>query len=269
MFALFVGMWAEVFLFDWFRSDTFAVRRTTRKPNIAVMEQHQPQCVGVEHVQIEESWKCLLAEEFTRPYFYKLKQLLLEAKRKTRVFPPGPLLFRAFALTPFSQLKIVLLGQDPYHGYNQAMGLSFSVPQGVPVPPSLKNIYREIADDLAQPAIANRTSGDLTHWARQGVLLLNAVLSVGEGLPNSHVHFGWQHFTDAVISSINQQAEGIVFLLWGRKAQEKMSLIDTQKHLVLTAAHPSPLSSGRFFGCRHFSQANEFLRKTGREPIRW
>ena len=218
-------------------------------------------------VKIENSWKAALAPEFGKPYFEQLVRFLHQEKADGKViYPPGGAIFRAFDLTPVDQVKVVILGQDPYHNPGQAMGLSFSVPDGVPAPPSLRNIFKEIEDDLGI-----RMSGrpNLEKWARQGVLLLNAVLTVRAGEPTSHGAIGWQQFTDAVISYLSAHREGIVFLLWGRYAQEKSALIDTSKHFVLTAAHPSPLARGAFFGCRHFSLANDILLKEGKTPIDW
>lgn len=218
-------------------------------------------------VKIENSWKNALAPEFGKPYFEQLVRFLHQEKDAGKViYPPGGAIFRAFELTPVDQVKVVILGQDPYHGPRQAMGLSFSVPDGVPAPPSLRNIFKEIEDDLGI-----RMSGrpNLEKWARQGVLLLNAILTVRAGEPASHGAIGWQQFTDAVISYLSARREGIVFLLWGRFAQEKASLIDTGRHHVLTAAHPSPLARGAFFGCRHFSKTNQILVSEGKTPIDW
>jgi uracil-DNA glycosylase len=218
-------------------------------------------------VKIEQSWKQALQSEFDKPYFAELVRFLHEEKAGGQViFPPGGRIFRAFELTPLDQVKVVILGQDPYHGYGQAMGLSFSVPDGVPAPPSLKNIFKEIEDDLGI-----RMSGrpNLEGWARQGVLLLNAVLTVRSGQPASHSGIGWQEFTDAVIRCISERCDGVVFLLWGRFAQAKRELIDTSRHYVLEAAHPSPLARGAFFGCRHFSRTNDILVRQGKTPIDW
>lgn len=218
-------------------------------------------------VQIEQSWKAALQGEFDKPYFAQLARFLHSEKAAGKViYPPGSLIFRAFELTPLNEVKVVILGQDPYHGPGQAMGLSFSVPDGVPAPPSLKNIFKEIEDDLGI-----RMSGDtnLEPWARQGVLLLNSVLTVQAGLAASHGRIGWQEFTDAVIRCISDRCTGVVFLLWGRYACDKASLIDTSKHIVLTAAHPSPLARGAFFGCKHFSKTNSILVREGRAPINW
>ena len=218
-------------------------------------------------VRIEKSWKEALAPEFGKPYFAELVTTLHREKAEGRViFPPGGKIFRAFELTPVDQVKVVILGQDPYHGDGQAMGLSFSVPQGVPAPPSLRNIFTEISNDLGIPMSG---SPDLEPWARQGVLMLNAILTVRRGEAASHSGIGWQEFTDAVIRYISDHCEGVVFLLWGNFARTKKELIDTSKHHVLEAAHPSPLARGAFFGCRHFSKTNEILLKEGKTPINW
>ena len=218
-------------------------------------------------VRIEESWKNALAGEFGKPYFESLVRFLHKEKAEGQViYPPGSQIFRAFDLTPLDKLKVVILGQDPYHGPGQAHGLSFSVSAGVPAPPSLKNIFKEIENDLGI-----RMSGypDLEKWARQGVLLLNAVLTVRAGLAASHSKIGWEEFTDAVIRYISDNCEGVVFLLWGNFARSKSALIDRSRHHVLEAAHPSPLARGAFFGCRHFSQANALLTAQGKKPIDW
>ena len=218
-------------------------------------------------VKIEESWREALAPEFEKPYFASLSQRLhAEKAAGKQIYPPGGQIFKAFELCPLPEVKVVILGQDPYHGYGQAMGLSFSVPDGVPAPPSLKNIFKEIEDDLGV-----KMSGrpNLEKWARQGVLLLNAVLTVRAGEPTSHSAIGWQEFTDAVIRCISDKREGVVFMLWGNYARSKAPLIDPYRHTILQAAHPSPLARGAFFGCRHFSQANAILRSEGLEPIDW
>ena len=218
-------------------------------------------------VKIEPSWRDALQSEFDQPYFAALVQQLHAEKAAGRtIFPPGGLIFRAFDLCPLEQTKVVILGQDPYHGYGQAMGLSFSVPPGVPAPPSLKNIFKEIETDLG---VQMSGSPDLTPWARQGVLLLNAVLTVRAGEPTSHSGLGWQTFTDAVIRTVSERREGVVFLLWGSYARSKAPLIDGARHLVLEAAHPSPLARGAFFGCRHFSRCNDYLAAHGQTPIDW
>lgn len=218
-------------------------------------------------VKIEPSWKLALQGEFDKPYFASLVGRLHQEKAAGNViYPPGSQIFRAFDLTPVSQVKVVILGQDPYHGPGQAMGLSFSVPRNVPAPPSLKNIFKEIEDDLG---IRMSGSPDLEPWARQGVLLLNSVLTVRGGQPASHAGIGWTEFTDAVIRYLSDNCEGIVFMLWGNFARSKADLIDTSRHHVLLAAHPSPLARGAFFGCRHFSKANALLAAQGKEPIDW
>ena len=216
---------------------------------------------------MEKSWKNALAGEFGKPYFESLVRFLHSEKAAGQtIYPPGSQIFRAFELTPLDNLKVVILGQDPYHGPGQAHGLSFSVSAGVPAPPSLKNIFKEIESDLGV-----KMSGypDLEKWARQGVLLLNAVLTVRAGQPTSHSKIGWQEFTDAVIRYISDNCEGVVFLLWGNFARTKSALIDHSKHHVLEAAHPSPLARGAFFGCRHFSQTNALLASRGLRPIDW
>lgn len=218
-------------------------------------------------VKIEQSWKKALEGEFDKPYFVSLVRFLHQEKAEGKqIFPPGSQIFRAFDLTPVDKVKVVILGQDPYHGQGQAHGLSFSVPSGVPAPPSLKNIFKEIESDLGI-----RMSGcpNLEKWATQGVLLLNAVLTVRCGEAASHSRIGWQEFTDAVIKYISDNCEGVVFMLWGNFARTKAAMIDTARHCVLEAAHPSPLARGAFFGCRHFSKANTALTAWGRTPIDW
>ena len=218
-------------------------------------------------VKIEESWRRELQVEFDQPYFAELASYLHAEKAAGKtVFPPGPQIFRAFELCPFNDVKVVILGQDPYHGYGQAMGLSFSVPDGVPAPPSIKNIFKEIETDLG---IAMSGRPNLEHWAQQGVLLLNAVLTVRAGEAASHSGKGWERFTDAVIRTISDKRDGVVFMLWGNYARSKAPLIDASRHTVLQAAHPSPLARGAFFGCRHFSKANEALLNQGKTPIDW
>jgi uracil-DNA glycosylase len=220
-------------------------------------------------VKIEPSWKEALKEEFTKPYFLQIATFLKTEKATGKIiYPPGTLIFNAFNQTPFTKLKVVILGQDPYHGAGQAQGLSFSVQNGIKPPPSLVNIYKEIQTDIgvAMP----KKYGNLTSWAQQGVLLLNAALTVRAGEPFSHAKFGWADFTDAVIRKISDEKKGIVFLLWGKFAQDKQVLIDETKHHVLKAAHPSPFSADKgFFGCKHFSKTNEFLLKEGQQPIDW
>ena len=223
---------------------------------------------GRVEVQIHPSWKQILNGEFQQPYFAAIKQFLLKEKEQGfTIYPPGPLIFNAFNLTPFDQLKAVIIGQDPYHGKGQAHGLCFSVPDGVPPPPSLQNIFKELHADLALPI---PKSGNLTGWAQQGVMLLNALLTVRANQPASHHNIGWERFTDAVIRKISEEKTGLVFLLWGKFAQEKQSLIDLSKHHVLKAAHPSPYSANNgFFGCRHFSRTNELLESNGIKPVDW
>jgi len=217
--------------------------------------------------QIDPTWKEALANEFESGYFSKLKEFLVNEKAKHSVFPPGKLIFNAFDLTPFPAVKVVLLGQDPYHNIGQAHGLCFSVPDGVAHPKSLINIFKELHDDLG---IAVPRSGNLEKWARQGVLLLNATLTVRAHQAGSHQGQGWEIFTDAVIRTLSEQRSGIVFLLWGNYAQAKEALIDTSKHFVLKTVHPSPLSASRgFFGCKHFSKTNQILQRNGNEPIDW
>ncbi len=219
-------------------------------------------------VKIESSWKEVLQQAFERPSFHNLAlHLKMERAGDKVIYPPGSLLFNAFNKTPFGQVKAVILGQDPYHGPGQAMGLSFSVPRGIPAPPSLGNIFKELKKDIG---LAIPGHGDLTQWAQQGVLLLNASLTVRANEPNSHAGIGWHEFTDSVIQTLSDKREGLVFMLWGRFAQDKTPLIDETRHLVLKAAHPSPLSADKgFFGCKHFSRANEYLMKQGKEPIDW
>lgn len=219
-------------------------------------------------VQIEESWKKALAPEFEKPYFQTLAASLHQEKRAGQtIYPPGPLIFNAFNLTPLDKVKVVLIGQDPYHGPGQAEGLSFSVPHGIPLPPSLVNIYKEISTDLGVDM--SHKDGSLVGWAEQGVFLLNAILTVRAGVAASHSKLGWAEFTDAVISTLSESRSGLVFLLWGNFARSKKELIDTSKHTVLEAAHPSPLARGAFFGCRHFSKTNEALVSEGLAPIDW
>ena len=217
--------------------------------------------------QIEESWKENLQEQFNSSYFTSIKEFLVEEKQKFTVYPPGSLIFNAFNLTPFYAVRVVLIGQDPYHGAGQAHGLCFSVPRGTSAPPSLVNIFKEINVELGIPLPKH---GNLEKWARQGVLLLNATLTVRANQAGSHQKKGWEIFTDAVISQLSKQRVGLVFLLWGKFAQDKESLIDTQKHYILKAAHPSPYSAyNGFFGCRHFSRTNEILSRHGLPEIDW
>ncbi len=218
-------------------------------------------------VQIEDSWKVLLADEFRKPYFYEIKQFLVAEKKAGKIiYPPGPLIFNAFNQTPVERVRVVIIGQDPYHNPGEAMGLCFSVPKGVTVPASLKNIFKEIQAELGIPA---PNHGDLTKWARQGVLLLNAILTVERGRPGSHRSIGWQQFTDAVIKQLSDHQDGLIFLLWGNFARGKKALIDQMKHHVLEAVHPSPLAGNGFQGCGHFAKVNELLGKQGSTPIDW
>ena len=217
---------------------------------------------------MEESWKHVLKNEFEKTYFQHIVTFLKAEKATGKIiFPPGPLIFNAFKQTPFDQVKVVILGQDPYHNKNQAHGLSFSVPDGISKPPSLLNILKELRNDLG---IEMPVNGNLQKWANQGVLLLNASLTVRENEPGCHSQIGWLQFTDQVIKKISDEKEGVVFLLWGKFAQQKQSLIDETKHFVLKAAHPSPLSAHNgFFGCKHFSKTNELLMKQHKNPIDW
>jgi len=216
---------------------------------------------------IEDSWKDLLIEEFNKPYFHELKEFLIGERKKYRVFPPGHLIFNAFNRTPFEKVKVVFIGQDPYHGYGQAHGLCFSVPDGISKPPSLVNIFKEIENDLGVPPAS---SGNLEKWADQGVLLLNATLTVRENQAGSHQNRGWETFTDAAISLLSAKRTGLIFVLWGNFAIAKRNLIEAGKHHILTAAHPSPFSANKgFFECRHFSQINEILRNSGNTEIDW
>ena len=220
------------------------------------------------NVQIEDSWKEVLQQEFSKSYFENIVAFLKTEKVQGKtIYPPGSLIFNAFQKTPFNKLKVLLLGQDPYHGKGQAMGLSFSVPKGVRPPPSLINIFKELHDDVGVPI---PSTGDLTPWAEQGVMLLNAALTVRAGEANSHAKLGWHQFTDAVIQKVSDEKEGIIFLLWGAFAHQKQELIDQTKHHVLKAAHPSPYSADKgFFGCRHFSSTNKFLVDQKLDPIDW
>lgn len=216
---------------------------------------------------IEESWKLALQDEFDSESFRSLKHFLQEEIKSQTIYPPGRQIFSAFNLTPLTAVRVVILGQDPYHGRGQAHGLAFSVPDGIKIPPSLQNIYKELHEDLGIPI---PQTGNLEKWARQGVLLLNATLTVRASQAGSHQNHGWEPFTDQVIRTISELRAGVVFLLWGKFAQEKESLIDTSKHFVLKAPHPSPFSVHRgFFGCRHFSKTNEILSSNGMGEIDW
>jgi len=216
---------------------------------------------------IEQSWKAQLKSEFNADYFTKLSEFIVTENQTQRVFPPGNKMFSAFNHTPFNKVKVVILGQDPYHGEGQAQGLSFSVPEGIAKPPSLVNIFKEINTDLGFSIPKN---GNLEKWADQGVLLLNATLTVRANVAGSHQKRGWENFTDAAIKTLSEKRENLVFILWGRFAQNKEALIDKNKHLILKAAHPSPFSAYKgFFGCKHFSKTNEYLRSKGIEEIDW
>lgn len=230
------------------------------------------------NVTIEDSWKQVLQPEFDKPYFELLTSFVRAAYARTACYPPGPQIFNAFNSCPFDRVKVVIIGQDPYHEPGQAMGLSFSVPESVPVPPSLQNIYKELADEASKGLLLDGVSpssflarnGDLRPWAEQGVLLLNATLTVEAHKAGSHQNKGWEELTDAAIAALNERRDHLVFLLWGSYAQRKGEFIDRKRHLVLTAPHPSPLSAYRgFIGCGHFHKTNEYLIRQGQEPIHW
>ncbi|MBQ7672062.1 MAG: uracil-DNA glycosylase [Paludibacteraceae bacterium] len=218
-------------------------------------------------VRIEESWRRVLQPEFDKPYFELLTSFVRQAYKEKQCFPPAKLIFNAFDSCPFDKVRVVIIGQDPYHDVGQAQGLCFSVPDGIAVPPSLQNIYKELQSDLG---ITPPMSGNLQRWAEQGVLLLNATLTVEAHRPGSHQNKGWEELTDAAIAALNSQREHLVFMLWGAYAKRKGQVIDTRRHLVLTAPHPSPLSAYQgFFGCKHFSKANDYLVQNGLPPINW
>ena len=220
-----------------------------------------------QQIKLHESWKQLLNDEFEKPYFLALKTFLLEEKNRGQtIYPPGSLIFSALDKTPADKVKAVILGQDPYHGPGQAHGLCFSVNDGIAVPPSLQNIFKELHTDLG---CTIPRSGNLSKWAEHGVLLLNATLTVRANQAGSHQNKGWEIFTDALIQKLSMQHSHLVFMLWGKYAQSKHTLIDANKHLILTAAHPSPLARGAFFGCKHFSKCNEYLRQNGIAEINW
>lgn len=219
-------------------------------------------------VKIEASWKKALEEEFGKEYFKKLADFVKKEYLEGKVYPAPKNVFRAFELTPFDEVKVVILGQDPYHGARQAIGLSFAVEEGIALPPSLRNIYKEIEDDLGEPM--KHTDGDLSRWAKQGVLLLNATLTVRAGAAGSHQGHGWEEFTDAAIKALSDQCEHLVFILWGNYAKQKGGHIDRSKHLVIESAHPSPFSAANgFFGSKPFSKTNEYLKEHGEKPIDW
>lgn len=218
-------------------------------------------------VRLESSWKTALSTEFEKAYFQELTKFVKQRYQSTTVYPPPAQIFHALDASPFDQVRVVILGQDPYHGRGQAHGLCFSVPEGVPPPPSLQNIFKEIHDDVGAPIPA---SGNLEHWVKQGVLLLNATLTVEASKAGSHQGKGWEQFTDAIIRELSDKREHLVFILWGRYAQQKGELIDASRHLILKAAHPSPFSAySGFFGCKHFSKANAYLTEHSLEPIQW
>lgn len=218
-------------------------------------------------VNIDSSWKTVLVDEFTKNYFTELRNKVRIEYKSNVIYPHPTKIFNAFSLTPFNKVKVVVIGQDPYHGENQAHGLSFSVENGVKIPPSLNNIFKELKSDLK---INLPKSGNLSSWAEQGVLMLNSVLTVRSGVANSHKNIGWEIFTENVISIISSQLSNIVFILWGKQAQEKIKIIDTKKHLILKSAHPSPLSAyNGFFGCKHFSKCNAYLKKSNKKQIDW
>jgi len=218
-------------------------------------------------IKIEQSWKVELIDEFKKPYFDDIRKYLIGIqKQNIQTFPPNHLIFNAFNQTPFDSVRVVIIGQDPYHQVGQAMGLSFSVPKGIKIPASLRNIYAEIKRDLG---IEPPNHGDLTNWAKQGVLLLNAILTVESDKAASHSKIGWEKFTDCVIRTLSQKKEKLIFMLWGNFAKSKKDLIDTGKHYILEAVHPSPLAGGKFIGCGHFSKSNEILRSIGESPIDW
>lgn len=217
--------------------------------------------------QLHEEWLNFLGPEFLKDYMKELKLFLLQEKQSYTVYPPGPQIFNALNTTPLSKVKVIILGQDPYHGPGQAHGLSFSVNRGIPLPPSLQNIFQEIYNELG---VRQNGHGDLTFWAQQGVLLLNTTLTVRAGQARSHAGQGWETFTDCIIKTLNEQKEGLVFALWGKDAKSKKLLINKQKHLVLTSSHPSPYSAAAgFFGCGHFARINQYLESKGQRPINW
>lgn len=217
-------------------------------------------------IKIEESWRKMLQEQFNMPYFEELKKFVKQEAAVYKVFPPGPQIFSAFDYTPFEKARVVIIGQDPYHGAGQANGLCFSVSEGIKPPPSLVNIFKELKSDLNIPIPVH---GNLEKWARQGVFLLNATLTVRQSMAGSHQGKGWEQFTDAVIKTLSEHKSGLVFLLWGRFAQAKEILIDNKKHHILKSAHPSPFSATKFFGCKHFSETNRILESEGLQPIDW
>jgi uracil-DNA glycosylase len=218
------------------------------------------------NIRLDQSWKSALTEEFSEPYWQELTSFVRDQYQKTKIYPPAPNIFRAFDLVPFNKVKVVIIGQDPYHGPNQANGLSFAVNDGVNLPPSLQNIFKEIKNDLQITPIP---SGDLTRWANQGVLMLNSVLTVAAGSPASHKDKGWETFTTAAIKALNDNRENIVYLLWGKYAQVKGEIIDRNNNLVLASAHPSPYSASMFFNNHHFSKTNQYLKEHNLDPVDW
>ncbi len=234
----------------------------------AAIRRPDPRMIVTVKPRMDQSWLAVVGDELETPAMRELRAFLVaEVAAGRNFYPPGPRVFEALRLTPFDDVRVVVLGQDPYHGRGQAMGLSFSVPAEVTPPPSLRNIFTELGTDLG---VRRPASGDLTAWARRGVLLLNSVLTVAPGAPASHAGKGWETFTDRVIAELSARREGIIFLLWGRYAQQKGAIVDTSRHHVLTAAHPSPYSaSNGFFGCRHFSRANALLERAGLAPVDW
>ena len=226
-----------------------------------------PRTVSADTVKIHDSWKKVLKDEFSQPYFREITSFIRnEIRAGKTIYPPGGLIFNAFNSTPFDAVKVVIIGQDPYHQPGQAMGLCFSVPRGIPIPASLKNIYKELHEDVGMEIPEH---GDLTSWAAQGVFLLNAMLTVERGKAGAHRNIGWQTFTDAVIRTLSDRKDGLIFLLWGNFAKSKKSLIDEMKHHVMESVHPSPLAGNGFMGCRHFSRTNELLAGQGQSPINW
>ena len=222
----------------------------------------------MKEVEIESSWKSILEPEFSKDYFLEISNFLRNEKKEGKViFPPGKLIFNAFNALPLDKVKVVVLGQDPYHGRGEAHGLSFSVPKGIKIPPSLRNIYKELANDIEGFTIPNH--GNLESWLSEGVFLLNAFLTVEENKPKSHEKIGWEQFTDAVIRTISENRDQVVFMLWGNFARKKAELIDSSKHLILESAHPSPLAGNAFQGSKHFSRANEYFISKGLEPVNW
>jgi uracil-DNA glycosylase len=230
-------------------------------------DRHEASMEKNPEVKLEPSWKAALLPEFGKDYFRQLSEFVRREYQHGVIYPPPKCVFRAFDLTPFTDVKVVILGQDPYHGPGQANGLCFAVGEGVRLPPSLQNIFKELESDLGKPLIDR--SGDLERWAKQGVLLLNATLTVRAGSPTSHTNQGWEKFTDAVVRALNEQKEHLVFILWGNYAKQKGAHIDRRKHLVIESAHPSPLARGAFFGSKPFSKTNAYLKAQGLTPIDW